>query len=283
MISPRFISIFSFLITLMLIGTGCRPTNPKTETPPVQLPESFSWPEGINAAFSLTFDDARFSQVDTGLAVLGKYDAKATFYVSTFSLEERLEGWKKAVAEGHEIGNHSLTHPCTGNFDWSREKALENFDLEKMKHEFTESNRIIQELLGVTPTSFAYPCGQKFVGRGAQTKSYIPLVAEMFQSGRGWQDEATNEPYFCDLAQLTGVSYDAQDFEEILPVLEKAKANGQWLVLAGHEIGTEGAQTTRIEMLEKLIAYAQNPENGIWLATVDEITKYVADQRVVKL
>ena len=38
---------------------------------------------------------------------------------------ERLEGWKKAVADGHEIGNYTLLHPCSANFRWHR-KALED-------------------------------------------------------------------------------------------------------------------------------------------------------------
>ena len=88
---------------------------------------SFSWPDGKKMAISLTFDDARLSQIDRGIPVLDKYNVKGTFYLSPGLMMERIEGWKEAIKKGHDIGNHSLVHPCTGNFLWSRERALENY------------------------------------------------------------------------------------------------------------------------------------------------------------
>ena len=115
----------------------------------------FAWPEGTSAAVSLTFDDARPSQVDNGLAVLDRLGAKATFYVVPVRVESRLASWKKVVASGHEIGNHSLRHPCTGNFEWSREAALEDYTLDRMRAELIGANRRLKELLGVEPVTFA--------------------------------------------------------------------------------------------------------------------------------
>jgi len=108
-------------------------------------------------ALSLTFDDARLSQIDKGIPLLDKYGVKGTFYVSPNSLMQRVEGWQKAVKNGHDIGNHSVLHPCTGNFIWAREKALENYSLLSMKNELDSASNIIKELLGVDPVSFAYP------------------------------------------------------------------------------------------------------------------------------
>src|SRR2546423_13100266 len=92
-----------------------------------QTNASFAWPEGKQAALSLSFDDARMSQVDSGTALLNKFGIKATFFVVPSAVEESIDGWRQAVANGHEIGNHSLTHPCTGNFSWSRKNALEEY------------------------------------------------------------------------------------------------------------------------------------------------------------
>jgi peptidoglycan/xylan/chitin deacetylase (PgdA/CDA1 family) len=240
---------------------------------------AFQWPEGKHLAVSLSFDDARYSQVEKGTALLDKYGVKATFYVRPAAMRERLDGWKKAVTSGHEIGNHSLVHPCTGNFAWSRENAVEGYTLEKMRAELVESNRQIEQSLGVTPKVFAYPCGQTFVGRGAKTKSYVPLVAELFLTGRGWLDEGPNDPSFCDFAQLTGMEMDGKDFPEILEIIGRAKSSQSWLVLAGHEMGESGAQTTRLSMLKQLIEYAKDPANGIWLAPVGTVAEYVKAHR----
>jgi peptidoglycan-N-acetylglucosamine deacetylase len=237
------------------------------------------WPEGKKVAVSLSFDDGRMSQVDRGTTLLDQYGVKATFYLVPGAVEQRLEGWKKATASGHEIGNHSLNHPCTGNFPWARQKALENYTLEQMRAELVDANKKIETLLGVKPEVFAYPCGQTFVGRGTNTRSYIPLVADLFLTGRGWLDEGPNDPAFCDFAQLTGMEMDGKNFEDILPLIENASKNQQWLVLAGHEMGDSGSQTTRLSMLKSLIEYAQDPAHGIWLAPVGTVARYIQQKK----
>ena len=239
---------------------------------------TFRWPDGKRAAISITFDDARTSQVDSGTALLDKYGIKATFFVVPPTVEDRLDGWKKVVANGHEIGNHTINHPCTGNFSWSAKNALENYSLDDMRNELIECNKRIKELLGVEPKVFAYPCGQKFVGRDTSTRSYVPLVAKMFMVGRGWRDEAMNNPGFCDLAQVSGIEMDGKNFDEILPLIEEVRTTGQWVILAGHEMGDSGVQTTRLKMLKQLIEYVQDPANGIWIAPVGTIAKYILTQ-----
>ena len=242
--------------------------------------DRFPWPENKRAALSLSFDDGRNSQVDVGLELFRKLNAKATFYVVPANMQERIEEWKQLLADGHEIGNHTVYHPCTGNFNWSREKALENYTLSSMRRELMAANQQIKSMLGVLPVSFAYTCGNTFVGRGRATKSYVPLIAELFDSGRGWLNEAANDPAFADMALLQGIEMDGKDFEkEIKPLVDAAVENGSWLLLAGHDIGKDGRQTTRTDMLEQLIAYVQRPESGIWLATVGEVAEYVNQQR----
>ncbi len=241
--------------------------------------EDFHWPKGKRAAISLTFDDARVSQLDRGLPILDAYGVKATFYVVPHNVQQRLADWKKAAANSHEIGNHSLKHPCTGNFSWSREKALENYTLEQMGHELDEASAAIEHLLGVRPATFAYPCGQKFVGRGLETKSYVPLIAERFVVGRGAFDEVANDPAFCDLAHATGIDLDGLDSEQAKQLVDQAVVEGRWLIFFGHDVGEPGRQTTVATTLEALCEYAQDPANGLWIDTVATIGKYIQEQR----
>jgi len=258
-----------FRIALLIMGACITVTTSAQTTTPIK------WPDGKTVAVSLSFDDGRLSQVDKGITLLDQYNVKATFYLMPSSLKERLAGWKKAAVSGHEIGNHSLNHPCSGNFEWSRHKAIENYSLEQMRNELMDANKQIESLLGVKSEVFAYPCGQTFVGRGVNTKSYVPIVAELFLCGRGWMDEAPNDPTYCDFAQLTGVEMDGKDFEQIKPIIENARQHNYWLVLAGHEMNDSGDQTTRLSMLKKLMEYAQDPANGVWLAPVGTVAKYV--------
>jgi peptidoglycan/xylan/chitin deacetylase (PgdA/CDA1 family) len=276
---PDYIAVM-YCCIIIVAYTGCSPSNLQDgELSVLERREDFRWPEGKRAAISLTFDDARISQVDNGLPILDEYGTKATFYVSIRSLEERLDAWKIAVANGHEIGNHSLTHPCSGNFPFASKRALEDYTLYTMRYEMKEASNIIEQLIGVRPISFAYPCGQKFVGRGLNVKSYVPLVAEEFLAGRGWMDEWANDPTFCDMAQLMGVELDGKDFEQLKELIDRTRANGGWLIFCGHEIGKQGRQTTRSSTLKAICKYAQDPANGLWLDTVQAVTRYIRKQR----
>lgn len=279
---PGRISLGLLLVAAVAFLSGCGREAVKSEgvgadpyAVPVGRTGTFVWPEGKRVAVSLTFDDARLSQADVGIPLLDSFGVKATFYVSPDPLQSRLPAWKQALANGHEIGNHSLRHPCTGNFAFAREKALEDYTLEQMAQELEAANTIIESALGVRPTTFAYPCGQKFVGRGRHLQSYVPLVAAMFSAGRGWMDEAANDPTFCDPAQLLGMELDGLDFDQAKKLIDTAAKNGTWLVLAGHEIGESGRQTTRIDTLAAICEYARDPNNGIWIDTVENVARHV--------
>ena len=265
----------------IIVGfAGCSPSNLQDkEASAFERQKDFRWPDGKRAAISLTFDDARFSQVDRGLPILDEYGAKATFYVSIRSLEERVNDWRRAAANGHEIGNHSMTHPCSGNFPFARERALEDYTIETIRSELEQANKIIKRLLGVRPVSYAYPCGQKFVGRGRNVKSYVPVVAEQFLAGRGWMDEWANDPAFCDMAQLMAMELDGKDFEQVKQLIDRTTANGGWLVFCGHEIGEGGRQTTLSATLKAICEYAQDPDNGLWLDSVENVTRYILKER----
>ena len=243
----------------------------------------FQWPDGKRAAVSLSFDDARTSQIDVGLALLNEHGAKATFFLEAANIHNRLEGWKKAVADGHEIGSHTVTHPCTGNYAFSRQNALEDYNLQMMEDQINDASARIQQMLGVKPRTFAYPCGQKFVGRGVDVRSYVPLVAEHFIAGRGYLDESPNDPAFCDLAQAMGTPFDDMDLEHMKAIVDEAVKQGRWVIFVGHDIGTRGYQVTDANALGALCDYLKDPANGIWPGTVEEVARYIRQQRGIRV
>ena len=243
---------------------------------------SFAWPAGYRGAVSLTFDDSRPSQLDHGVPLFDRYGARATFYVVPRAVAQRQADWRRAAQTGHECAGHTISHPCSCNFSFMADQpfALERMTLEKMEAELVDSNAQIEQLVGVKPVSFAYPCGQKYVGRGEQLQSYVPLVARHYLTGRGWRDEYYNAPDRCDLAQLAGVEFDGADFPDLLPQLQEAAQTGNWLIFAGHDIGPEGRrQQTKTATLEAICKYCQDPANGLWLDTVGNIGAYVKKTR----
>lgn len=241
--------------------------------------QQIAWPEGKKMALSLSFDDARVTNPTLGVSLLNQYDVKATFFLVPSAVRKNLEAWKKATASGHEMANHSLNHPCSGNFGWSGKPSLDEYTLDDMRKELEQTNGEIYELLGVKPKVYAYPCGQTYLGRGANAQSFIPLIDEMFLAGRGWLGEAPVNPVLTDMAHLTGMKMDNMEFEEILPIVEAASKNGHWLVLAGHETDNAGNQTTYLNTLEKLLQYAKDPANGIWIAPIGTVAEYVVEKR----
>lgn len=60
---------------------------------------------------ALTFDDGPGKYAGTLLDTLKKYDAKATFFLEGQYVKSRPQYVKRMVAEGHELGNHSYSHP----------------------------------------------------------------------------------------------------------------------------------------------------------------------------
>ena len=263
-----------FLSLLLLVNT-------QSDTPPIAsyVQSDSYWPNNYQAAISLTFDDACFSQVDTGLPILDRYGVRASFYVSIWSCAQRKEGWLSALEKGHEIGNHTNKHPCTGSYGRESHLTLEEYNLRKIKTDIREADQRIEDLLHEKPLTFAYPCGQKFIGSGKKARSYIPFVANHFLAGRSYLDEGPNDPNRLDLSNVLGVSMDDKSFEEILPMLEQAREKGFWLVLVGHHVGKGGPLTTRSETLHQIIQYAQQNDRDFWIAPIKEVAFFVKQKK----
>jgi hypothetical protein len=271
---PRHL-LFALVPLVAVSLLHAQPKVPAKEPPP-----PFPWPVGKRAAVSLSFDDGRASQMDAGLPVLNTLGLKVTFYVVPSAIEKRQTAWRAAAQAGHEIGNHSLKHACTGNFAWSRDKALEDYSLSELDAELEQAGVDIKRLTGVMPRSFAYPCGQTFVGRGVATSSYVPLISKRFGSGRLWLGETANDPAFVDLSQVHGVAMDDKELPALRAMLDGTVDQGRWLVLAGHDIGGQAGQySTRVSLLKDLAAYLGAAERGIWVAPVGEVADWIAAER----
>ena len=242
---------------------------------------SFKWPHGKRAALAITFDDARLTQPDNGFEILDRHGIHATFYVTPSAVEKRLEAWKGAVKKGHEIGNHTITHPCSGTGAWSRHNALEDYTLERITAEIDGATAQLQSMLGVSPTTFAYPCGQTWIGRGRAHRSYIPLIAERFIVARCGGGQAI--PGYVDMALVPSISSDRPTFEHFRNEIARAVAEGNWMTLTGHEIAADASKdglTTFTTVLDEICKYAKDPANGLWVDTIENIGKYVIEQRL---
>ena len=62
-------------------------------------------------AVALTFDDGPSEDTERVLDVLDEYGLRATFFMVGRQIERFPQTAQRVVAEGHEVGNHSHSHP----------------------------------------------------------------------------------------------------------------------------------------------------------------------------
>ncbi len=82
------------------------------------------------------------------LSVLKKHNVEATFFLEGRWAKGSPELVKTIVDAGHEIGNHSYTHP-----------NMEVLSAEATRKELQETNKVIKAVTGVNPVLFAPPSG----------------------------------------------------------------------------------------------------------------------------
>jgi hypothetical protein len=238
---------------------------------------TFAWPAGKRCAVSLSFDDARPTQLDAGMPILDAFGIRATCYVMLAPLRPAADRWRAAAMNGHEIGNHTVNHPCSGNYHWCN-VHLEDYSLPQIERELLDAQRAIEEAVGVTPTTFAYPCGNTFVGRAAQTQSYVPLVSRHFLAGRGFRNETTNKPAVCDLSQVAGVDSDRRPFEVLKVWVDRAVERRAWLCFVSHDVSPTLDQAIKPQTLERLCAHLSS-NSAIWVDTIANVARHIAVAR----
>jgi len=108
---------------------------------------------------AITFDDAFRTVLEAASPILKEYSIPWTVFVVSEWSEHKNDwsrgaildwrGLDKALAEGAEIGSHSMTHP-----DFAKIESAQ------MQEELFGSRRLIEDRLGVPVSSFAIPLGQ---------------------------------------------------------------------------------------------------------------------------
>jgi len=134
---------------------GLHPLTPLMETPPVSpvhppvmLPPFHSAAIGT-PHLALTFDDGPHGSLTPRLLdALGKRKVKATFYVIGRNVEMHPEIARRIVAEGHEIANHTWSHP-----------SLSGLSAGRVADELRRTHEIVLEVTGVRMTNLRPPYG----------------------------------------------------------------------------------------------------------------------------
>lgn len=241
-----------------------------------------SWPNGVRAAVSLSFDDNARSQLDYAIPILNRYGVRGTFYVNPrrgLLFERDIERWREASASGHELGNHTVQHPCSGNFPFVRaERALEFLACADIEADVLAAEEALHELVPGSAHSFAYPCGQTFVGRGSARQSYVPVIARHFTVARG-VGESANDPRVCDPLCLSSWMVQGKSGDELIAMVAPVVEVGHWAVFCFHGIGGDHIRID-VGPFEDLVRYLAEQAPRIWTDTVQAVGEYVASRQV---
>ncbi|BFT73619.1 polysaccharide deacetylase family protein [Paenibacillus sp. P36] len=102
---------------------------------------------------ALTFDDGPSEQTASIVALLGKYQAKATFFLIGSELEKNREAGRLIAQAGHQIGNHTFSHQ---RMVFKKPSFI--------REEIEKTNQLIRETGYEGEIDFRPPNGKKLIG-----------------------------------------------------------------------------------------------------------------------
>jgi sialate O-acetylesterase len=231
---------------------------------------------GYKSAVVLTYDDALNVHLDNVIPALDSAGFKGTFYLTVASgaFTQRTREWKTAAAKGHELGNHTMFHPCRGGTpdrSWVKpEYDLSTYTLKRIEDEVKMTNVMLQSVDGKAERTFAYPCGDMRAGE----QLYVEAISDDFVAARGVEDKIMQhgkiDPYTTACFSIAGQSGD-----QMIGLVKRTMKENGLLVLLFHGVGGEHGLNVELKEHQKLIAFLKENQKDIWVAPFIDVMKYV--------
>ena len=242
----------------------------------------FAWPDGKKAAVSLAYDDALDSQLDHAIPALDKHGLKGSFYLqlSRDPVRDRLAEWRAAAANGHELGNHTLFHQCSGSLparEWVEpQRDLDKTPVAQMKDQVRLANVMLNAIDGKTERTMTVPCGDVMAQDGNYVQSVAPeFVAIKLGNGAVTPDMLALDPHAVTVeapADVTGA--------QLIARVKDAAAKGTMANFTFHGIGGDYL-TVSNEAHEELLQHLASHPDVYWVDTFLNIMKYVKQQQAL--
>lgn len=235
--------------------------------------EKIVWPNGAKVAVSLSYDDALDSQLDNAVPSLDGHGLKASFYLTlvSSSVRERLEDWRSLAANGHELGNHTIYHPCSGSLpdrDWVQPyRDTDTYTLDQMVDEVVMANTILNAIDGETRRTFTPPCDDLIV----DGVNYLLSVDQFFVAIKGQSNgmPETLYPLFMP---------DGESGQELIDYVTSHSQEGMLLNILFHGIGGDHLAVSS-EAHAKLLRFLAENSDTYWVDTFLNIMTHAKAQR----
>jgi peptidoglycan/xylan/chitin deacetylase (PgdA/CDA1 family) len=238
---------------------------------------AFRWPGDARAAVSLAYDDALDSQLDIALPALNRAGLKGSFYLtlSNPSVAGRLQAWRAAAAQGHELGNHTLFHHCSRSRpgrDWvPQHRNLDTLSVAQLQDQIILANAMLHAIDGQTRRTFTTPCGDLQAGG----HDYLDAIKSEFvgiksRAGSGITASMTGlDPYDVVVHAAEGLSG-----KQLIDMVKAAAAQGTMVNFTFHGIGGDYLTTSQ-EAHAELLAYLADNRKTLWTDTFLNIMTHV--------
>lgn len=227
-------------------------------------------------AVVLSYDDALHVHLDKVVPALDKYGFKGTFYLiaSRRAFTGRMPEWQTVARNGHELGNHTLFHPCAGDLpgrEWVQpEYDLSTYTIRRMTDEIRVTNALLKSVDGKSKRTLGCPCGDTRV----RDSSYLHAVSNEFVAFRDGRPDAVTLNRFGDyVIQWSGPS--GTTGEEMIAQVKKAMQDNALLICVFHGVGGEHNLNVSEEAHEQLLQFLQQNIDDIWVAPFIEVAEYM--------
>jgi len=231
---------------------------------------------GKRCAVVLTYDDGTDFHLDNVIPVLDSLGLRATFYIPGHSkcFYDRMPEWRAAAVRGHELGNHTMFHPCHGKSlgrKWVKpDYDLDNYTVSRFIDEVRVNNTLLKAVDGKEKRTFAYTCGDTSAIGG----SFVPELRKMFVAARGTK-HGLNFIDSVDLFDVKIFGVHKQSVEELIKQVEKAGKEKALLVFLFHGVGGGSPYSISTEDHSKFVHYLKRNENDIWIAPMVEVAEFI--------
>jgi len=234
------------------------------------------WPNGAEVAVVLTYDDALDSHLDVAIPQLNRLELPGTFYLSGArpSIRTRLGDWRRAAAQGHELGNHTLYHPCrksVANRDWVTSwQDLDRYTLDQWVEEVKTTNSMLEAIDGEKQRTFAYPCGDMLAGG----EEVVPALKELVSGARLFSDDGQHQPGNRDFYRVASFDAAEKSGEQLIAVAEAARNNHSLVGFLFHGVGGDYI-TVSADAHQQLLAHLAAHPDRYWVATMREAVAHL--------
>ena len=236
--------------------------------------------KGKKTAVVLTYDDALNVHLDNVIPALDSLSLKGTFYLTSSSdaSRKRVNDWRKAAQNGHELGNHTVYHPCDASrpgMSWVKpEYDLSKYTLSQIQSEIRMCNAFLNAIDGKTKRTFAFTCGHKKVAEG----EFIQSLSDEFVAARAVRHEmhSFEEQKLMD---FDCYSMEGTTGEQMIELVKQAQNSGKLLVFLFHGVGGEHGLNVSKEAHSTLLHYLQENQNDIYVDTMLNVAEHIKSIR----